>query len=140
MSYSSVYDGDNKVLLLQGQDGQFRSLILNDNFLIVSGEPKVKYLVYRSMFIYEDGVIRVDSIQNDNHHFIKRLQSDGYIDPFYSEGRCSIFKFVKKFEGLNYTYIAFIDDLKASFSFNISDDGKGASETCAIFKKEMMPN
>ncbi len=130
--YSRDYTEDKKRISLSGE---IRSLELNDYYMVIKGEPDVKYFVYGSLSAFQNGVILIESITFDKNSLIRKLRSQHYIKDIYATNNCSVFKFIKPFEGVDYSYLASLEGIQAVISFNSSDKkGSRVSEICNIFK------
>ncbi len=65
--YSRDYTEDKKRISLSGEKGEVRSLELNDYYMVIKGEPDVKYFVYGSLSAFQNGVILIESITFDKN-------------------------------------------------------------------------
>ncbi|WP_220770874.1 hypothetical protein [Shewanella sp. MBTL60-007] len=135
MFYSSDYTGDKKTIIFPSESGETESLELNEQFFVTAGELQAKYLVFGG-WEYGNGLIRIDAINFNKWKLLDNLSSEQYIQDVYRSDECSVFKFIKPFDGADYEYIAVLSGVKAIFSFDSTHELRGGvPEICDIFKR-----
>lgn len=119
--YISDFQGDKQRLLFSGSDGSVKTLALSDGFFVMAGTPDKGYLVYGDLFIYKGGIIQVEKISYDKKRLINMLYAQNYISDVYTSSACSVYRYVKPLDGVDYDHVAFITDAQISLSFNRAD-------------------